>query len=287
LERGDEVDRSLHDVRIWRPFAERRLLVLSGRTTEYSFSPIDEFVIGTIYEAPLMVRRRRERHTFVPGESCVWDPEHVHSGSAPAAAWSTELVIVPTCELVEFVGDDLALVCPPGLIADEGARRSVAALHRSLRSGDRLAIEVEFTLVAHTLFVQRQNRPVPKATASSRLQVARDLLVDRLPENVTLAELAAAAGMDRFRFVRQFKASFGQPPHAYRLELRLLGAQRELERGRPVAEVAAGAGFFDQSHLHRHFRRRFGLSPARYAAAFGRPTSGAAIDSNGVTDEPR
>jgi hypothetical protein len=76
------------------------MLVLSGRTTEYSFSPVDEFVIGTIYKAPLVVRRRRERHTFVPGESCVWDPEHVHSGLAPAAAWSAELVIVPACELV-------------------------------------------------------------------------------------------------------------------------------------------------------------------------------------------
>jgi AraC-like DNA-binding protein len=268
------------------------MLVLSGRTTEYSFSPVDEFVIGTIYEAPLVVRRRRVRHTFVPGESCVWDPEHVHSGSAPATAWSAELVIVPVCELVEFVefvGDDLSLVRPPGLITDEGARRGVAALHQSLRSGDRLAIEVEFTLVAHSLFVRRQNRPGPKATASTRLQVARDLLVDRLAENLTLAELAAAAGMDRFHFVRQFKAGFGQPPHAYRLEQRLLGVQRELERGRPVAEVAADAGFFDQSHLHRHFRRRFGLSPARYAAAFGRPASGeAAIESIGVTaDEPR
>ena len=42
-----------------------------------------------------------------------------------------------------------------------------------------------------------------------------------------------------------------------------------------VAEVAVTSGFFDQSHLHRHFQRRFGLSPARYAAAGARPREAA------------
>jgi transcriptional regulator GlxA family with amidase domain len=38
-----------------------------------------------------------------------------------------------------------------------------------------------------------------------------------------------------------------------------------LERGVAVAEVAQATGFFDQSHLHRHFRRTLGMTPARYA----------------------
>jgi AraC-like DNA-binding protein len=261
----------LHDVRIWRPFAERRMLVLAGRTTEYSFSPADEFVIGTSYDAPFVVRRQREQHTLLPGQSCVWDPEHVHRGSAPGAAWSAELVIVPAAELVEPLGDGVSPACRPGIVDDERTHRAIAALHRSLQTRDRLAIETALTAVAHRLFARHPYPQLPNAVvADSRLRLARDLLVDRRAENVTLAELAAAAGMDRFHFVRQFKSSFGQPPHPYRLQLRLLDAQRALERGRPVAEAAASAGFFDQSHLHRHFQRRFGLSPLRYAAAFAR-----------------
>jgi AraC-like DNA-binding protein len=259
----------LHEVKIWRPIAERRMLALAGRTTRYSFSPVDEFVIGTIYEAPLLVQRRSERHTFLPGQSCMWDPEQVHSGSAPVAEWSAELVIVPASEFAEALDDDVSLSCRPGRITDEGSRRAVAALHRSIRSGDRLAIETALTTVARDLFVRIPNRRSSKSDAAAkRLVTARDLLVDRLAENVTLAELAAVAGMDRFHFARQFKIAFGQPPHAYRMERRLRVAQGALERGRPVAEVAVSSGFFDQSHLHRRFQRRFGLSPARYAAAF-------------------
>jgi AraC-like DNA-binding protein len=269
--RRDVAERPLHDVRIWHPIAERRMLAIIGRTTAYSFSPVDEFVIGTSYEAPFVVRRQRDRHALLPGQSCVWDPEQGHSGATSAGAWSAELVIVPECELLEALDDHVSLACAPGEITSEASRRAVAALHRSLRSGDRLAIEVELTTVAHSLFVHcRGLRSARSAGADRRLRAARDLLVDRLAENVTLAELAAAAGMDRFHFARQFKAIFGRPPHAYRLHMRLLSAQRALEHGRPVAEVAATSGFFDQSHLHRHFQRWFGLSPVRYASAFTR-----------------
>jgi AraC-like DNA-binding protein len=199
----------------------------------------------------------------------VWDPEHVHSGSAPAAAWSAELVIVPECELIEALDNDGSPACAPGHITDEGSRRAVATLHRALRSGDRLAIEVGLSSVAHRLFVSGSSlRRAKSAAVDSRLRTARDFLVDRLAENVSLAELAAVAGMDRFHFARRFTATFGQPPHTYRLQLRLLVAQRALEHGQPVAEVAAISGFFDQSHLHRHFQRRFGLSPVRYASAY-------------------
>ena len=180
----------LRIVACW-PSLGGRPLIRSRRSTSLSSA--------RVYEAPFVVRRQRDRHAFLPGQSCVWDPEQGHSGSTSAAAWSAELVIVPEAELVEAFGDDVSLTCAPGEITSEGSRCAVAALHRSLRSGDRLAIEVELTSVAHSLFVHRPSvRLARSATADRRLRAARDLLVDRLAENVTLAELAGVAGMDRF-----------------------------------------------------------------------------------------
>ncbi|MEM9035365.1 MAG: helix-turn-helix domain-containing protein, partial [Actinomycetota bacterium] len=34
----------------------------------------------------------------------------------------------------------------------------------------------------------------------------------------------------------------------------------------PVADVAVSAGFYDQAHLTRHFKRHVATTPARYAA---------------------
>ncbi len=85
-----------------------------------------------------------------------------------------------------------------------------------------------------------------------------------------LDELAAVAGTGKYQLVRRFKARTGIPPHSYQVALRVNLARRLLERGERATDVAALAGFVDQSHLTRHFRQRLGMTPARYANATSR-----------------
>jgi AraC-like DNA-binding protein len=82
---------------------------------------------------------------------------------------------------------------------------------------------------------------------------------------VTLDELERATGASRHRLSRLFRAAYGMPPHRFQLAQRIRLARRMLERGMAVAEVAQATGFFDQSHLHRHFHATLGMTPARYA----------------------
>lgn len=96
------------------------------------------------------------------------------------------------------------------------------------------------------------------------LRRACELLGDELAGNVTLDELARAAGVSR-RLSRLFRTAYGMPAHRFQLAHRIRVARRMLERGVAVAEVAQATGLFDQSHLHRHFRRTLGITPARYA----------------------
>jgi AraC-like DNA-binding protein len=79
--------------------------------------------------------------------------------------------------------------------------------------------------------------------------------------------VAAAAGVSRHRLTRLFRAAYGLPPHRFLLAQRIRAARRLLERGVAVADAAQRTGFFDQSHLHRHFTRTLGMTPAVYAAA--------------------
>ena len=48
-------------------------------------------------------------------------------------------------------------------------------------------------------------------------------------------------------------------------------ARRLLERGERATDVAGLAGFVDQSQLNRHFRRRLGMTPAKYARSTRHP----------------
>jgi AraC-like DNA-binding protein len=88
------------------------------------------------------------------------------------------------------------------------------------------------------------------------------------PEPVSRA--AARAGMSREGFSRMFARHHGMPPHAFWLMARLNHARELLRAGEGIAGVAVEAGFADQSHLGRWFRRAFGVTPGRYRSGWPR-----------------
>ena len=78
---------------------------------------------------------------------------------------------------------------------------------------------------------------------------------------MTLAELAALTDLSPYALLRAFRRHTGLTPHAYRVQRRVEAAKKRLATGEPIATVAADTGFFDQSHLGKHFKRVVGVTP--------------------------
>jgi len=77
--------------------------------------------------------------------------------------------------------------------------------------------------------------------------------------------MAAVARLSLYHFARQFKAATGLPPHRYVIARRVERAKRLLQGGDlSLAEVAALAGFSDQSQFSRHFKRLVGVTPGQF-----------------------
>lgn len=108
---------------------------------------------------------------------------------------------------------------------------------------------------------------VRKAVAHARIKRAKALLDDSPTHSHSLDDLAHATGLSKFQTVRDFTRATGLTPHAYLIQRRIDLARIMIKSGAPLAAVASGAGFADQSHLNRHFVRAFGLTPGRYARA--------------------
>lgn len=93
----------------------------------------------------------------------------------------------------------------------------------------------------------------------------RDYLHASWLSEVTLADLAAIAGVHPVHVVRGFRRATGLTPGAYLRQLRLEAARRALlDTALPLAEIAFAAGFYDQAHFTREFRRAIGLTPAAF-----------------------
>jgi AraC family transcriptional regulator len=107
---------------------------------------------------------------------------------------------------------------------------------------------------AGNLYVQ--NRQVQSAVA---------YIEENFRSKLTLAELARVANLSSFHFDRLFSRIVGLTPRAYILDRRLRFAQRLLSDAEfTVADIASEAGFADQSHFARCFRRAYGKSPQVY-----------------------
>jgi AraC-like DNA-binding protein len=99
------------------------------------------------------------------------------------------------------------------------------------------------------------------------------MLDDRLTETFTLAEAGELLGAHPSHLVRVFSQTYGIAPHRYVTGRRVDRARRLLLDGSSPAAAAALAGFHDQAHLTRHFRRTLGTTPGAFAATVGRRLS--------------
>jgi AraC-like DNA-binding protein/mannose-6-phosphate isomerase-like protein (cupin superfamily) len=86
----------------------------------------------------------------------------------------------------------------------------------------------------------------------------------------TVRDAAEQACMSREAFSRRFRRTRGVPPSLFRSLTKLNKARLLLRAGLPLAAAAAEAGFADQSHLGRCFRRTFGVTPGAYQAGWER-----------------
>jgi|tagenome__1003787_1003787.scaffolds.fasta_scaffold20785275_3 AraC-like DNA-binding protein len=265
---------------MWRPSGEERVLLMAGPTTQYRMDPRGEYVFGIVEgKNPMRSRRGRERWLVQPGQLVAWDPSAAHEGSAVEGdPWTSRLMVVEVADLGALSHDpesnSLAdVVFPEPVLDDPLLAASLKDLFEAFESAstqlerdERLAEWLQ-DLISRSSAV-RPRRSATSSREARALQIAFDYIGDQPERNVGLDELADAASLGKFRLIRLFRERTGLPPHALQIAHRIRLARRLLENGEPIAQAAAAVGFVDQSHLHRHFERSLGLTPAKYQQRF-------------------
>lgn len=207
------------------------------------------------------------------GQLITVNPGEVHDG-APIGRTprSWHMLYLKPALLSDSLSDlvsttsDLEFELP--VFADRDIRHHLTALHHRFDHApedlpaDALQ-EVLVLVLGKALLRRREAAPaLPASLARVRQHLDED------PTSLAdLSDLAREAGLSRFQLIRAFLRHTGLTPHAYRMQSRANLSRRLLMEGLVPAEVAAACGYVDQSHMHREFRRRFGLTPGAYRSA--------------------
>lgn len=165
--------------------------------------------------------------------------------------------------------DHIELVNHFPLLSDALFSGIARALWEELKSGGQARLYVDTLAESLIAYVLRHHTNQPLMTAplhyllpDSALRRVRDYIGDNLAQALTLADIAAQAGLSPFHLSRLFKRATGCSLHQYVIAQRVERAKQLLLAGHmPLKEIAQRVGFADQSHLTRQFRRVVGVTP--------------------------
>lgn len=245
---------------------------LEARLVGQAFAPHrhDTYAIGVTLSGVQAFRYRGARRYCLPGQCHVLHPDELHDGGAgTVAGFGYRIVYIDPCLVQQALGGKALPFVPDPVIEKRVFLDALPpALWRLDEPIDDVArIEI---LTALADLLERASGTGRKRQGPLRLAAllrVRDLIAADPATRPAIETLEAASGLDRWALARQFRAAFGTSPSNFRTMRQLDEARRMIRDGMPLAEAAVAAGFADQSHMSRMFKRRYGLTPARWAAA--------------------
>ncbi|RII15839.1 Bifunctional transcriptional activator/DNA repair enzyme AdaA [Streptomyces sp. YIM 130001] len=254
------------EIKAWRPPVSGVVEVFHARFTEHAY-PMHVHDTWTLLIVDSgAVRYDLAGEHITPHDTVTLLPPHVpHNGSpATEGGFRKRVVYLDESRLdARFIGP--AADRPD--LADPLLRRHVSRLHGALaRPGDELEAESRLVLIGDRLRGHLRPRLTTGAPPAGPplARALRELLDARVAEGLTLDEAARLLHAHPSHLVRAFSGAYGIAPHQYLMSRRVDRARRLLLDGMPSGRAAVAAGFFDQAHFTRHFKRTVGVTPGRF-----------------------
>lgn len=232
----------------------------------------DTYAIGVTLRGVQTFCYRGRREYSLPGRIIVLHPDETHDGAAATDEGLCYRMLYLEPALVrQAIGDGtspLPFVGNP-VLDDETLRAALLAAFGTLNGvvGDLLLTDVVGEVARGLSRHAKVNKQTIGSVSLMRVHLARDYLCDNALRSVRSEDLERVTGIDRFTLSRQFRKVFATSPHRFLVMRRLDRARQLISQGLPLADIAAAAGFADQSHLTRHFKKCFGVTPGRWARA--------------------
>ena len=156
----------------------------------------------------------------------------------------------------------------PELIHNAATTSSFLRLHRSLeKPRSRLQRDSAILRFFHRLVTRHSTANIPAVHDGNEdfaVQRTKRFLDEHYSEHVSLQDLARLTGLSPYYLHRSFCRKVGMPPHAYQLQVRISRARSLLRRGQSISDAAFSAGFVDQSHFARNFKKFTGVTPGKF-----------------------
>jgi AraC-like DNA-binding protein len=262
----------------WRdealPFIEARS-VQDGRKVCYAKHWHETFSIGLISRGRCNYINRTKTAQACVGTVVLMNPGDVHAcNPVHGEPWSYRMLYVDVlwlCETQAAAGiTSNPCFAPFSTIATtqpelyDGLNRLFDTLiDPQIEHLEKQSAAVSFMGMVQLLLGTSRSAHRKKAP---RLTRAADFIRQNCTRSLRLEEICAEASLSPSHLIRAFKEAHGLTPHAYQLNCRIEFCRSQLRAGHSIADVALAAGFSDQAHFQRSFKKFVAATPGQYQA---------------------
>jgi AraC-like DNA-binding protein len=240
------------------------------------FSPHmhNELAIGMVESGVHTYYYRGATHRAFPGQIVCCNPGEVHTGyPVTEDGWTYRMFYIDMPTLHNAISQITGREYHPAffgqtVIDDLSTAQQLRRLHITLeQSNSSLERESRWIMTLARLITRHIDDPVrlhPVGSEKEPIARAKNYIEGNYTDNISLDELAQVACLSPYHFLRVFRDTVGLPPHAYLTQVRVMRAKQLLDSKLPIAQIATGTGFTDQSHLTRRFKQMLGITPGQY-----------------------
>lgn len=241
----------------------------------------DEYAIGVVDAGRGRIEHALGADGHPAGSIVVIPPGLVHAGSpADERGFCYRMLYLPVAYL-EQAARDAGLPSgrrpwfPRTTVFDAALAHRIGNLHAALdaahNSPAHLANELACVLRDLTLQYGVEWTPgvLSPVNASPEVQAVRAAIQANYARPQTIEGMSRLSGLSPFYLIRAFRRAYGLPPYMYVEHLRVQRARQLIEQGESIVHAALEAGFSDQSHLTRRFKRTYGITPGVIARRAG------------------
>ncbi|CAN7335757.1 helix-turn-helix domain-containing protein [Duganella sp. LjRoot269] len=264
------------DIAIWHA-PELKAELLRGRFVDFSYDvhTHETACFALLTHGAIRIRMRGSEFVARQGDLYAIDADEAHAGwPVDDGGWRQRTLYVDMLHLRRLAGEEHAAHARPlagPIIRDAGLADALYTMHRcSQEQGPTLLRDQAYLNFAAGLtgrYLHHAVTPPDAGTERAAIRSAREFLDQHLDDQVSLEDIAAAAGLPAFQLFRAFERALGMTPHAYQRQARVRLAIQLIRRGHALVEAGVMSGFSDQAHLTRWFRRFMGVTPGQYQRA--------------------